>query len=389
MSTDQSPSPTLPEHSALGASSAHRWMACPGSVTLAHLLAQDEAEAIGADPEWRRDGVQAHECAAYCLNNSLDAWEAPADKFPDLTAEMMDAVQVHLDYVRSIRGYGQRFVEYKLHRPDFHKACFGTVDCAIQDRVRGLHVIDYKHGMGVVVEVKNNPQLMYYAFMVIDQLEDFDDAEPVTLTIVQPRVSWHPDGQVRSWETTVGAIKEWAFQTLRPAMQRTQLDTYLDPGEHCRFCPAKLVCPTFLVIADRARALTLADVKRMTHEQLARCLADVPLIRMAAAALTNEAKYRAIQGEQLPGWKLVKTKADRVWKDAAPVAERFGYQPQKIKSPAQVENEPGGKAFVAEYAFSPDAGYDLAPESDRRKAVTIEKGSVLFQKALDSLKEKL
>ena len=375
---------TLPAHSPLGASSASRWMKCPGSATLIRLLdeagIQDEA-----DPDWRRDGVEAHELAAHCLNAPCDAWEADQERWPTLNVEMMAAVQVYLDHVRSIRGYNQRFVEYKLHRPGFHEAMFGTVDCALQDRKSGLHVIDYKHGVGVFVDVEHNVQLLYYAFMVIDELGDCDDAEPVTLTIVQPR---SPVGDpVRSWTTTVGYVKEWANEVLRPAMEQTSLSGHLATGEHCRFCPAKLVCPAFLGTAKRLFSLTLDEVTCGTEQQLADLLLLVPIGRMALTALVAEAKRRTIENAKvIPGWKLVQAKADRMWKDEAPVADLFGYQPQKLLSPAMVEKEPGGKEFVHEWAFSPDAGYDLVPESDRRKPVVIEPGSETFKKALEGLK---
>jgi len=374
----------LPAHSPLGASSAERWMACPGSTTLINALREGDPEFDTDDPDYRRDGVQAHALAAECLNAGIDAWEAPVENYPDLTAEMMAAVQVHLDYVRSLDG--QRFVEYKLHRPGFHEAMYGTVDAAVQGQRKGLHVIDYKHGVGVVVEVENNPQIMYYAFMLIDELGDFDDDEEVTLTIVQPRVTWHPDGGVRSWVSTVGHIRRWAGETLRPAMERTAVEGYLATGEHCRFCPAKLICSGFLQRANRA--LKLGDIKALTDDLLAELLHDVPLLKMALTALTAEAKKRTInEAKVLPGWKLVNAMADRIWKDTAPVADKFGFQPQKIKSPAQVEAEPGGKEFVAEWAFRPNAGYDLVPETDRRKAVVLEKSSETFKQAIESLKQ--
>jgi hypothetical protein len=378
----------LPAHSPLGASSAKRWMECAGSATLIRLL-MAEGSFDDQDEDWRRDGIQAHELAAHCLNASIDTWEAEPEQWPELSADMMAGVQVYLNYVRAIRGYNQRFIEYKLHRSEFHPWCYGTVDCAVQDRKSGLEVIDYKHGVGVVVEVENNPQLMYYAFMVIDELGDFADEEPVKLTIVQPRITWINGGEPRSWETTVGYIKTWAIEVLRPAMEQTALSGHLATGEHCRFCPAKLVCPAFLGTAKRLFSLTLDDIKKVTEQQLAELLPLVPIGRMALTALVNEAKHRTVNDAKcIPGWKLVHAMADRIWKDGAPVAEQFGYQPQKVLSPAAVEKEPGGKAFVAEYAFRPDAGYDLVPESDRRKEVILEPGSETFKKALDLLGKK-
>ena len=103
-----------------------------------------------------------------------------------------------------------------MHRPEFHDMMYGTTDAAVLDRER-LEVIDYKHGIGIVVEVENNPQIMYYAYMIIDELGSaWHDDAPITVTIVQPRVTWREP--IRSWQTTVGHIRQWATNTLLPAM---------------------------------------------------------------------------------------------------------------------------------------------------------------------------
>ena len=66
-----------PAHSPLGASSAERWMSCPGSVSLIKQLDLDETD----EPEYRGLGIAAHEAGAHCLKNKLDAWEVMGEKF--------------------------------------------------------------------------------------------------------------------------------------------------------------------------------------------------------------------------------------------------------------------------------------------------------------------
>jgi len=63
---------TLPKHSALGASSAERWMNCSGSVALIHALKSGEGY-VEHNPNYRRDGVEAHALAAHCLAEGGDA----------------------------------------------------------------------------------------------------------------------------------------------------------------------------------------------------------------------------------------------------------------------------------------------------------------------------
>ena len=226
----------LPLHSPLGASSSERWMNCPGSTVLAAAIGPtDDVD----DPEYRRDGILAHELASVCLKNGTDCWEETAG-FPTMTPEHMAPVQTYLNYVRSL-GEGQQFIEHRVHLPEFHPQFYGTVDFALVHRSHGIHIVDYKHGEGVAVEVENNSQLMYYAFGFIEADPTlYNDDETVTLTIVQPRMPWHPGGSIRSWDTTVGNLRRWAYEELRPAMEYAHGHAEFTPG--AGVCSARRTC---------------------------------------------------------------------------------------------------------------------------------------------------
>lgn len=367
-------------HSPLGASSAERWMNCPGSATLVALLRGDREE----DPDWTAEGSEAHLLGSTCLNSGMDPWQIDPAEFPRLTVEMMDAVQVHVNYARSLPG--TLYVEERMHRPEFHEQAYGTADVAVINLDQwhpGIEIVDHKHGIGVVVEIEENAQVMYYAFLKIQNLALTDDT-PVRLTIVQPRVTWHPDGVIRSWDTTVGFIRDWAYNELLPAMVATQTDAYLDTGEHCRFCPAKLVCPAMMALGNRVTRLTEDDIKNLPADVLADLLGKVPVLAMLTKALKAEGRRRMIaECGKLPGWKVVPSMADRVWRQGAPLLDKFGmmqiWKPQALRSPAEIEKLPGGKEFVSEWAYRPEAGYDIVPEADRRKAVPMETAIETFK----------
>jgi hypothetical protein len=79
-----------------------------------------------------------------------------------------------------------------------------------------------------------------------------------------------------------------------------------------------------------------------------------------------------MEGVEVPGTKLVLQKTDRVWKDDAPLVDRWGaaaYAEAKLLSPAALEKLPEGKAFVSEWAYKPEAGYTVALADDPRAAV--------------------
>src|SRR5208282_3610174 len=151
-----------PAHSKLGASGAERWMNCPGSVALLSELKLPESD----EPEYRKLGTAAHEVACICLRNAFDAWELIGQTYICLVDEdMVDAVQMYLDECRSLPE-GDTFIEYHVDAPEFHHDFYGTTDFACVSGTT-LYVRDYKHGMGIAVDVENNPQIMYYAFGVL------------------------------------------------------------------------------------------------------------------------------------------------------------------------------------------------------------------------------
>jgi len=341
------------------------------------------------EPDYRREGTAAHEAIAHCLRNDLDAWEVVDKVFYDtpVSVEMADAIQSYLDTVRPLQTpMAQVFIEYRISSPD-HVLFYGTVDHAtIADSL--LTVSDFKYGQGVIVEVERNPQIMYYAY---GMLQNFPDVRRVVMRIVQPR-GFHPDGPVRRWECPAEDIAEWAMRELIPAMERTALDDTLDVGSHCRFCPAKLVCPMLRAIFKASALANPKTIPQLDDGSIAR---DYPLLQAAKLyikAAEEETLRRLMAGQMVDNGvvKLVNKKADRVWKPEAAelFKSRFGPKAMtepELKTPAQMERiDDAAKKMVHEYAYTPQSGYTVAPVSDKRPGVTIQSVTEVFQKALDS-----
>lgn len=373
----------LPVHSPLGASSAERWMACPGSISLLKTLELPESD----EPDYRRDGIAAHEAAAHCLEYTHDAWEVIGEKFHDteITEEIANAVQLYLDTVRPLLPYkGFVYIEERIQFPE-HKMGYGTVDCGTVNTDECLlDVTDYKHGEGIVVDVEWNPQLMYYAHGLITR---HPEVRRVRLRIVQPR-AFHQDGPVRVWETTAETVEQWVADELLPAMNRAEMDHTLDSGPWCRFCPAKLVCPVLTSLFGAAMKADPKHIRNMSNESLGRSYQHVQAVKFYIKAMEEEAFRLLNLGKPVPGVKLVAKKANRVWKDkgAEIVKARFGAQAMtepEIKSPAQIEAlGPEGKAVVGEWAFTPQTGLTVALESDKRPAVKVQTTAEAFGAAL-------
>ena len=371
-------------HSPLGASSAERWMNCPGSYALldhVHLLAKED------DPEYRREGTAAHKLAEECLHSGQEAWERIGDTVEgqEVSADMADAVQAYLDNIRASAGerdtlYIEKHIgQAEDQRP--HPKFYGTVDCAIYGEAR-LTVIDYKHGQGVVVEPEWNPQMLYYAYGVLLARPRVRDECEVVLRIVQPR-AFHKDGPIREWATTAGEVVHWGETELIPAMQRAEMDKQLNPGDWCRFCPVKALCPMLTALFGAAMTADPAALPSLSDDALGRSYGYVKAVEMYVGALEKEVFSRLSAAHEIAGAKLVRKQSKRVYSEGAEekVKELFGLDAftTALKSPAELEKlGPPGKEFVKEFCYFPDTGLTVAPEKDRREAVKVQTAEQVF-----------
>jgi len=373
-------------HSPLGASSAERWMHCPGSNVLLkslNLPPSDEADYLVA-------GIAAHEVAAKGVHDCIDGWEMIGTKFykdTECTPAMADAVQTYLNFIRPLQNeFGTWWCEFRISNTEVHKDFYGTVDfAAINEGI--IDIVDYKHGEGIVVEPYRNPQLMYYAYGF---LQFRPDARRVRLTIVQPR-AYHEEGPVRTWELSAEELAEWGEKTLVPAMRAAEIDETFDAGPWCRFCPAKLVCP---LLDGLFKASANIDPKRlgdMADEALTRDYQLIQAIEFRIKAIEDEIFRRLQTGRSISGVKLVNKRSKRVFKNGAEevLNAQLGaeiYTAPELKSPSQIEAlGPKAKKLVNEYAFMPFIGLTVAPEDDKRQAVKAEPTTTIFAEGLAKL----
>lgn len=375
-----------PTHSPLGASSAERWMNCPGSVALIKVLATPETD----EPEYRGLGIAAHELAAECLYSGRDAWEYIGEHFHDFEVDkdMADAVQVYLDTVRpsmALEG-AKSYVEYSISHPA-HPLFYGTLDeGTVYSHTAEIN--DYKHGEGIVVEIENNPQLLYYAYGF---LREFPEVTTAILRIVQPRAY---AAAVREWAVSREFIESWATNTLLPAMRMAELEGGdLDAGNWCRFCPAKLVCPLMKNLFGAAMLTNPKEVSELSAASLGRSYNYIQAVKFYIKALEEEIFARLNRGGDVPGTKLVLKKANRVFKpEALALArEKFGdeaFTMPEMKSPSGIDALGlNGKAFTKEYAYTPQTGLTVAGAEDNRVAVTVKTSQEAFGAAVKALSD--
>lgn len=389
----------LPAHSKLGASGTHRWFNCHGSVALIESLkvggmAEEASEYASA-------GTSAHDIAAICLTSNSQA-EDCVGFYDNYDADDATAVQVYLDGCRQITtsdlylpGEVQVLVEERFHLPEVHPDFFGTTDCTIITPARA-YVKDYKHGAGIAVDAKGNSQLRQYAVGALYRTEHWkNDDYLVGLYIYQPR-AFHPDGPVRKEWTTIGELKRWLEdEWLANARATEDPNATLNPGTWCHksFCSARTRCPALRALIKRVAAITPEEIKAMDDWELGLMAQECAIAASTKRLFEEEVFNRLRAGNQVPGWKIVKKKSDRVFKSeineedgtvkklAEAVWDVFGNkatEEPKLKSVATIERMPGGKEFVAKWAYKPDTGQTVAPDTDTRTGETMRNRESVF-----------
>lgn len=401
--------PAQPAHSPIGASSCERWTKCPGSVQLAKGLPPS------ADSIYSATGTVAHALGEKVLralqaNPAID-WElmlqdevtrsyVEAGFEIEVTEDMVEAVS---EYVRAIKETIEKYpldwanslhIEKKFHLSHIDHQAYGTCDANIVAHYDRLFVFDYKHGQGHAVEVEDNYQLRYYALGAYYGLDadGRNDITSVEMVIVQPRAR-HLDGGVRRQIISTGSLLEFE-KHLTEAIRRVRAaDPALQTGNHCKFCPAKAVCPEIRKEIEREAGIAfgaietqpvqLPEPKTLTPERLSRLMQNADLIQSWIKSVVALGNAVADTGAEIPGYKLVTKYGRRRWINEAEVEAAFALEfgdalyNKKVKSPSQLEKLlKKRKDELAPYYETPVAGKVLVPENDSRKGLDVSAASV-------------
>jgi hypothetical protein len=329
---------------------------------------------------YAEEGTAAHEVGAAAFVQKQDAAEYVGRRTSNgwvVTAEMAEAVQVYLDAIRAeVQDGDDTDIEQRLKYSD---DLWGTADFVRYRPSTGeLLVADYKHGAGVPVEVENNPQALIYGLMKAKHLAN-RGISTVTLMIVQPRCQHH-DGPIRRWSFDGVELLDFEDKVLDAIAATKKADAPLNPGDHCRWCPAKAICPALKAQALETAKQDFAPGIAYDPKELAAALDRIPLLESWIKATREFAYEEAVAGRTPAGFKLVEKRATRKWRDEAQAAEALElvlkadeiYEPRSLLSPAKIEKLLGkrGKDQISGLTIAESSGLTLVHESDKRPAAT-------------------
>jgi Protein of unknown function (DUF2800). len=341
--------------------SAHdRWKICTGSFALGLQVPEPP------ESEYAAEGTRLHTVASNDLGAAHDEPCAP-------TADDAALLKPYLDYARKrMKQTKAVAIEATLKHSSW---LFGTPDLKLIYKEAGEHIleiVDLKTGAGILVDPEENGQLLTYAYMALlemakmewgqpsmatrkrfDEFADIraDQPDPfqflpqtIRLTIVQPPDEDHP---VKTWDTTREHVLEHGKASEKAIAIALSGKGKLIPGDHCRFCKAKPICPKLrgevVEAVDGPLPATMSvDTLAFWLERADRMEGFIKAVREMGHEVASQALQQGRPG--IPGWTLKPKRATRSWADEAKVLEiarkrRIKIWQDKLLSPAMAENE--------------------------------------------------
>ena len=368
-------------HAVLSASSSERWLHCPPSARLC-----ESYEDKGSD--YAAEGTDAHELCEYKLRKMLGIeTKDPTENLTWFNEEMSDCANGYAAYVlEQVEAAKQTcadpivLIEQRVDFSRWVESGYGTADCIIiADGT--LQIIDYKHGLGVLVSAEENPQMQCYALGALELFDDIYDIGSVRMTIYQPRRD-----NVSTYEISKNELYCWADEVLKPTADLAFAGNgnFLC-GEWYGFCKAKHDCRAR---ADANMELARYDFKLpplLTDEEVEEIISRVDDLVAWATDIKDYALQQAISGKEWNGWKLVEGRSNRKYTNEIAVAGAVtdaGFDPyeRKVLGVTAMQKLLGKSRFeelLAAYIEKPQGKPTLVPESDKRPAMNTAKNDFM------------
>ena len=264
-------------------------------------------------------------------------------------------------------------IEAKLKLGEFIPEGFGSSDAVL---IYGdtLEVFDLKYGKGVKVSADQNAQMMCYALGAYLGPGELYDIQKVRMTIIQPRLRHES-----SFEILVIDLILWAEHALKPAAQLAfEGKGEQVPGEHCRFCKVAAKCKALAAHTLEVSKDT-TEPGLMSLDEIAELLPHFATIKSWISSVEEFALEAALEGDTIPGYKVVEGRSVRKISNTAEAIARLDgagipaenyLKPAELKTITDLEKtltKKGFKTILGDLVIKPEGKPTLVEESDPRE----------------------
>ena len=363
----------MPRHAYLSASASHRWLSCPPSAKLCADV-NDEAS------PYAKQGTDAHELCEYKVLHALgEDVKDPTENLDYFDTEMEESTDEYCNYVleqyekaKQLCKDPKVLVEQRLDFSKWVPDGFGTGDCLIiADKV--LQIIDFKYGLGILVEAENNPQMMCYALGALQLFDGIYDINSVSMIIYQPRRE-----NISTYEISKEKLLDWAENILAPtAALAAKGEGEFKAGGHCQFCKVKATCRKraeynlSLARYDFEMPATLED------DEIEVILSKVDELIAWGSDVKEYALQAAVNGKAWKDWKVVEGRSVRKYRDEDLIANtviRAGFDPYEkkvlgITAMTKLLGKTKFEKLLGDFIVKPQGKPTLVPMSDKRPAM--------------------
>ena len=348
------------EHAPLAPSSATRWVACAGSITLCQLFPETE------ETLQQKQGTAAHWVASQILTGQPEpALNQAAPNGIIVDEEMLDGVDMYVANVRAVMTDvgGLLHVEMPVKMPHIHEHNWGTPDAWIYNEAqRILYIWDFKYGHSFV-DAFENWQLIDYVAGILEELgvTGIEDQKiTVHMRVVQPR-NYHALGPIREWVVKASDLRVYFNVLTNAANKAFSSNAQCVPNSQCDNCSARHACGALQMSSFKGMDVSSRPVPTvLTNEELSLELRLINhyLERMEArkSGLDEMAAQVIRSGQAVPGFALKASQGNAKWtltpQEIVAIGEMMGVDLAKpgVLTPAQAIKKGLPESMVSGYS---------------------------------------
>lgn len=362
-------------HAYLSPSASHRWLNCPPSANLCAAVPDQSSS-------YAQQGTDAHSLCAYLVEKELGRESTdPTENLEYYDSEMQSCAEGYAAFVMEEYEKAKQtcpdtdvLIEQKVDFSKWVEGGTGTADCILLSDGTA-EVIDYKHGLGIMVsseseEFGGNPQLMCYCLGVLEMIDGIYDIDTIKMAIFQPRRE-----NVSIYTMSKADLIKWADNVLAPtALLAMEGKGDFKAGSHCQFCKVKATCRKRAEYNLELAKYDFEMPATLEEHEIDAILMKVDQLTSWASDVKEYALNQALQGTDYGHFKVVEGRSNRKYTsedDVAKTVTEAGYDPyeKSILGITAMSKLLGKKKFdelLGSLTFKPPGKPTLVSKSDKR-----------------------